>query len=63
MIRPDQIRDDGPVYDYDLQVWTRDGIVRMCGHPERMRAHGPCCNAARFAGQYAVECMVDEVQP
>lgn len=40
-----------PRFDYDIQVWTRGGIVQMCGHPVWMRKHGPCCNAARFAGQ------------
>ena len=38
-------------YDYALQVWVLGGIVQRCGHPERMRQHGPCCDQARYAGQ------------
>jgi hypothetical protein len=44
-----------PVFNYDLQVWTRAGIVQMCGHPETMRQHGPCCNAARLAGRQVAQ--------
>ena len=35
-----------PVFDYDLQVWTVNGIVQACGHPDSMRPSGEaCCNA------------------
>ena len=40
-----------PDFDYKAQVWTSAGLVEMCEHPARMRERGPCCNAARFAGQ------------
>jgi hypothetical protein len=39
-------------FDYELQVWVRDGIIQNCGHPEMMRTQdGPCCNAYHLAGQ------------
>ena len=38
-------------YDYALQVYVRDGIVQMCGHPARLRRDGRvCCNALRYVG-------------
>jgi hypothetical protein len=42
----------GPLFNYDLQVWIvgPDHLVKPCGHPERMRLHGPCCNAELFKG-------------
>lgn len=46
----DEIR-NGAVYngfDYNLQVWVQDGIVRPCAHPLTMGAN--CCNQRRFAG-------------
>lgn len=42
--------DCNPHYNYDLQVWVRDGIVLDCGHPaDRV----DCCNARRLAGEEA----------
>lgn len=39
-------------FDYNIQVWVVDGIIRSCGHPASMRSGGgPCCNAYRYAGQ------------
>ena len=38
-------------FDYKLQVWVADEMVMPCGHPETMRADGPCCNAATYAGR------------
>jgi hypothetical protein len=39
-------------FDYRIQVWVVDGIVRGCGHPASMRSAGvPCCNAYLYAGQ------------
>ena len=36
-------------YDYDLQVWHKDGIVQDCGHPPDMSVDGiPCCNQRRY---------------
>lgn len=36
-------------FDYDVQVWVKDGIVQPCGHPERL---GPtCCNGRIYAGK------------
>lgn len=37
-------------FDYSLQVWVMHGLVQPCGHPDAMRQHGPCCNAARYHG-------------
>lgn len=43
-------------FDYRLQVWVVDGIVRGCGHPASMRPGGaPCCNADRYAGRPIAE--------
>lgn len=41
-------------YDYSLQVWVVDGIVRDCGHPKEMKKEG-CCNANRLAGRRIAE--------
>lgn len=39
-------------YNYDLQVWVRNGVIFDCGHQESMRADGfSCCNAHELAGQ------------
>ena len=38
-------------FDYQLQVWVKDGCVLPCGHPEQMRPRGPCCNSNLYAGQ------------
>jgi hypothetical protein len=40
-------------YDYDLQVWVRDGAIEPCGHPDWLReqkANGMCCRAWAFQG-------------
>src|SRR5437667_9046944 len=38
-------------FDYNVQVWIVDGVIRRCGHPASMRLRGvPCCNAYRYAG-------------
>lgn len=44
--------DQGLEFDYDYQVWIKDGIVEVCGHPDSMRVWDqknmtlvPCCNA------------------
>ena len=45
-------------YDYDLQVWVKDGIVQRCGHTDSQPGIGGyCCNAKRFAGR-----KLDEVK-
>ncbi|HXH21866.1 MAG TPA: hypothetical protein VNN10_07535 [Dehalococcoidia bacterium] len=49
----DELR-DGHVFngfDYNIQVWVVEGIIRSCGHPAWMRAGVPCCSAYRYAGQ------------
>ena len=39
-------------FDYNVQLWIVDGVVRRCGHPASMRLRGvPCCNAYRYASQ------------
>jgi len=48
----DEIR-EGRVYngfDYNLQLWVFQGVVRDCGHP-RKHLDGFCCNARRYAGR------------
>lgn len=34
-------------FDYDLQVWVRDGRVQRCGHPDTMACG---CNGRAYAG-------------
>jgi hypothetical protein len=49
----DELR-DGYVwngFDYTLQVWVVDGLVRQCGHPAAMSRDTPCCAAFALAGQ------------
>jgi hypothetical protein len=39
-------------FDYQIQVWVVDGLIRGCAHPATMRSAGvPCCNAYLYAGQ------------
>lgn len=48
----DDIDDNGMVlcgYDYNLQVWVKDGIIQDCGHPTEMKQQF-CCNSHRLAG-------------
>lgn len=42
-------------FDYMAQAWVVNGIYQMCGHPASMRRRGPCCPAARLAGQSVKE--------
>lgn len=45
---------DGQVvsgFDYDLQVWVENGVVLDCGHSEKHRSNGYCCDAHKYAGQ------------
>lgn len=37
-------------YDYSLQVWVVNGVVRDCSHPGEMKK-GDCCSAKRLAGR------------
>lgn len=37
-------------YDYSLQVWVIEGIIRNCCHPVKMKKEG-CCNGNRLAGR------------
>ena len=45
-------------YNYRLQVWTIDGIVQTCGHPQSMRLFGPCCNQYRYQGMTVSVAMI-----
>ncbi len=36
-------------FDYNLQVWVKEGVVLECGHPISMHPH--CCNAQKLKGQ------------
>ena len=40
-------------FDYDLQVWVKNGIIQDCGHPEPKRDNGGyfCCKASEYAGR------------
>lgn len=35
-------------YDYDKQVYVKNGIIQDCGHPRSMGED--CCNAHTLAG-------------
>ena len=35
----------GAYYDYDLQCWVQDGIVKKCGHREPMEGCYACAHA------------------
>ena len=44
-------------FDYELQVWVKDGIVQMCGHPDyyyprgtQWKSWAACCQAKKYAG-------------
>jgi len=40
-------------FNYSLQVWTINGIIQRCGHPDRMRTTSrSCCNAYELAGRH-----------
>jgi len=40
-------------FNYSLQVWTINGIIQRCGHPDRMRTVSrSCCNAYELAGRH-----------
>jgi hypothetical protein len=62
----DELR-DGHVFngfDYSIQVWVVDGIIRRCGHPAAMRSAGlSCCNASRYADQRISEVPGAETFP
>lgn len=36
-------------YDYDLQVWVKEGTILDCNHPNEMK-DGGCCAAHKLAG-------------
>ncbi len=39
-------------FDYDLQVWVKQGVVLNCGHPGAMSKDGYyCCNARKYGGE------------
>lgn len=56
----DRVVSDG--YDYNLQVWVRNGVIQDCGHPAEMKAEH-CCNAHRLSGRKIVETQGHEVRP
>lgn len=38
-------------FDYELQVWHRDGIILDCAHPDSMSRNGKyCCNERKYKG-------------
>jgi hypothetical protein len=38
-------------FDYALQVWVVEGVVRPCGHPPVVSRPTACCAARVLAGQ------------
>jgi hypothetical protein len=50
----DEIRDGDTYngYDYDVQVWVKDGVIVKCGHakPARRQLLSRGCNACQYAG-------------
>ena len=38
-------------FDYDKQVWIKDGVYVRCGHPDSMNCH---CYGKDHAGETAV---------
>lgn len=61
----DEIK-DGVVFngfDYELQVWVKDGIVQKCGHRFDIDSvMGTCCNAGRYVGQKLADIPGHEVR-
>ena len=48
----------GPIFNYDLQVWIEDGMVKTCGHsPELNLYRGYCCNAVKCDGMTEAEAI------
>jgi|TARA_R110000822_G_C14888127_1_gene447384 hypothetical protein len=37
-------------YNYELQVWVKNGIIQPCGHPDTMKTNGHCCDQDKFKG-------------
>jgi len=44
-------------YDYNLQVWVKDGIIQKCGHQQTVG----CCNAGVYAGR-KIETMPKHIE-
>lgn len=39
-------------YDYQLQVWVKNGVILDCDHPAEMSNDGYyCCNAKKYHGE------------
>ena len=39
-------------YDYNLQVWVRDGVVQRCGHGFSALHDPPCnCKSKEYVGR------------
>ena len=51
----DELATDGTIlngFDYNVQVWVINGIIKTCGHPAKMRLFAgdvACCNAWTYA--------------
>ena len=69
----DELAPDGTIlngFDYNAQVWVRNGLVQCCDHPPSRRVgsggleHGglPCCPAWRLAGQRITDIPGHEVR-
>ena len=57
-----ELQDEPLYYDYELQVWVKDGIVAECGHTAEM---GMMCNACATGGlsiAYAYKMMGKTMQ-
>lgn len=50
------------LFNYSLQVWVLDGIVKVCKHPSWMRRDGECCNSWVWAGMTEDEAIAEYEQ-
>lgn len=50
-------------FDYQLQVWVKNGVIENCSHPDNsFKGHG-CCNARALHGRKISEVQGHEVRP
>ena len=46
-------------YNYELQVWVINGIVRDCGHPRSMHCEA-WDNQKKYAGKQIAEAIISD---
>lgn len=49
-------------FDYDLQVWVRNGVIQNCGHPQNAEKGHGCCNARTLHGRMIFDVQGHEVR-